>query len=93
MFDPMTHENHPATPSEALAWRSVKWRNAAGWIVVGIIAARYLIHPIMNAYLVSQGHEPLHPLNDLSLTDVAAIVGLPVGGSFADKMAQEITND
>jgi hypothetical protein len=89
MFAPMTHDRYPKTADEALAWKSVKWRNAAGWIVVAIIAARYLIHPIANAILVSLGHEQLDVLPELSLTDVAAIIGLPVGGSFADNIAGE----
>lgn len=75
------------TPERALAWKAVRWRNAAGWLVVAIIASRYLIHPISSVILVSMGHEQLNPLPELSLTDLAAIIGLPVGGSFADSMA------
>jgi len=87
MVASMTHDAHPTTPSQALAWKSVKWRNAAGWVLVAIITARYLIHPIVSAVLVTQGAAPLDALPDISLPDVAAIVGLPIGGSFADKLA------
>ena len=83
----MTHSSHPSTPDEAIAWKSVKWRTWAGWIVVAIIAWRYLVHPITSAILVTRGHEPLPPVQSLDLADAAAIVGLPIGGSFADKMA------
>jgi hypothetical protein len=81
-----TDDGHEHTPDEVLAWRSIRYRTAAGWLVVSIIAVRYLIHPLSNIVLVAQGHEPLAPVPDLSLVDVAAIVGLPVSGSFADKM-------
>ena len=78
------------TPAEALAWRSIKWRVAAGWVVLLIIIWRYLVHPIASTYLVTQGHEPLPPIQALDLADAAAIVGLPIGGSFADKMTGDV---
>lgn len=89
MLTPMEQNLDPSrdTPEEVLAWKSVKWRNAAGWLVVGIIAWRYLVHPITSAVLISKGHEPLPPIQPLDLADAAAIIGMPVGGSFADKMA------
>lgn len=82
----MTHENHPQTAEVALAWRSIKWRTWAGWIVVLVIAWRYLVHPVLNTYLVATGHDPLPPIDDLDLADAAALVGLPIGGSVADRM-------
>lgn len=85
------HEPHLETPDERLAWKSVKWRNTAGWIVVAIIAVRYLIHPIANVVLVARGLDALESLPDLSLTDLGAIIGLPVGGSLADNIAGDTT--
>lgn len=82
----MTHENPHQTPEVALAWRSIKWRTWAGWVVVLAIAWRYLVHPITSTILVVQGHEPLPPIDDLDLADAAALVGLPIGGSVADRM-------
>ena len=93
MLLPMTdelHKPHKRTPSEALAWKAVKWRNAAGWLVIAIIAWRYLVHPVLNAYLVAMGYPPLAPVSELALADAAAIVGLPVGGSVADKMTGDV---
>lgn len=76
------------TAEDALAWKSVRWRNAGGWLVVSIIAARYLVHPVVNTYMIAQGADALTPLNDLDLADIAMILGLPIGGSFADKMTE-----
>lgn len=84
----MTDTPRGSTPDEALSWKSVKWRNAAGWLVVAIIAFRYLVHPIANVLIVMQGGEALEEIPDVSLTDVAAIVGLPIGGGLADKMGE-----
>ena len=73
-------------PTILLARRSIKWRVAAGWIVVLIITWRYLVHPIASAIQISQGLEPLPPVDTLDLADVVAIIGLPLGGAFADRM-------
>ncbi|HEY7823740.1 MAG TPA: hypothetical protein VIG24_12940 [Acidimicrobiia bacterium] len=74
------------TPESVLAWKSIKWRNTAGWIVVMVIAWRYLVHPVTSTYLVATGHDPLPPIDNLDLADAAALVGLPIGGSVADRM-------
>ncbi len=70
-----------------LAKRSIKWRVSAGWLVVCVLAFRYLIHPIISTYQVMNGGEPLPVMEPMNLTDVMAIIGLPVGGAFADKMS------
>lgn len=82
----------PKTPEKVLAWKAVRWRNAAGWLVVAIISWRYLVHPITNTILVAYGAEPLAAAGDLSLADVGAIIGLPVGGSFADRLTEGPSN-
>ena len=79
------------TAEDALAWKSGRWRNAGGWLVVSIIAWRYLLHPLADTIIIAQGGEALQPSGDLDLTDIAIILGLPIGGSFADKMT-ETTN-
>jgi len=73
-------------PDMVLAFRSIKWRVTAGWVVVAIIAFRYLARPIFDIYLIGSGQDPLPPLLPLDLADAAAIIGLPIGGSFADRM-------
>ena len=73
-------------PDRVLALKSIKWRVTAGWVVVAIIAFRYLARPIFDIYLIGYGQEPLPPLPPLDLADAAAIIGLPIGGSFADRM-------
>lgn len=75
--------------NDLLLRKSVKWRVAAGWVMVLVIAWRYLIHPITNVVLVSIGGAPLTPLDPVAWEDVLAIVGLPVGGAFADRMKDE----
>lgn len=75
--------------NDLLLRRSIKWRVAAGWVMVLVIAWRYLIHPVSNVVLVSMGHSPLTPLDPIAWEDVLAIVGLPVGGAFADRMKDE----
>lgn len=81
-------EANAKTPEKALAWKSVRWRNAAGWLVVAIIAWRYLIYDLISVSLVAQGMDALEPLGDIALADAAAIVGLPLGGSVADRMTE-----
>lgn len=78
-----------STPELALAWKSVKWRNAAGWVVVLGLSWRFVVHPVINAYLSIEGQPPLPPLDPISLADAIAVIGIPIGGSFADRMAQD----
>lgn len=78
-----------STPEQALAWKSVKWRNAAGWVLVLGLSWRFVIHPVTNAYLSTQGQPLLPPLVPISLADALAVIGIPIGGSFADRMAQD----
>jgi len=68
--------------------KSIKWRVSAGWLVVSVLAFRYLAHFVMSTCQVMQGGEPLPPLEPTNLSDVIAIIGLPVGGAFADKMTE-----
>lgn len=74
------------TPSEKLLLKSIKWRTSAGWIMVAIILWRYLVYPVANTISVAMGNEPYLPLPPIEWQDVLAIIGLPVGGSFADKL-------
>lgn len=74
---------------DLLLRKSIKWRTAAGWIVVLILAWRYLFHPIASTISVSSGGIPLPPLDPIAWEDVLAIIGLPVGGAFADRMSKE----
>ena len=74
---------------DLLLRKSVKWRTAAGWIMVAILAWRYLAHPIASTILVVSGGQPLPPLDPIAWEDVLAIIGLPVGGAFADRMSKE----
>lgn len=76
-------------PSDLLLRRSIKWRTTAGWIMVLILTWRYLVHPITSTVLVATGSEPLAPLDPIAWEDVLAIIGLPVGGAFADRMNKE----
>ena len=69
--------------------KSVKWRVAAGWVMVTILAFRYLVHPIGDAVAAYLGMEPLPALAPIEWTDVLAIIGLPVGGAFADKLKDD----
>jgi hypothetical protein len=84
-----TVETDKEHPNVVLLRRSIKWRTAAGWVMVLILAWRYLLHPIASTILVSNGLEPLPPQTDIEWTDVLAIIGLPVAGAFGDSMVQE----
>lgn len=75
-------------PYDQLLTKSIRWRVAAGWLVVLILAWRYLVHPLAATYLATQG-TTLPPLEPFQLTDVLAVIGLPVGGAFADRMSTE----
>ncbi len=75
------------TPEQALAWKSVKWRNAAGWVLVLGLAWRFVVYPVSNAVLSAQGQPLLPPLDPISIGDALAVIGIPIGGSLADKMA------
>lgn len=74
-------------PYTTLLSKSIKWRVAAGWIVVLILTWRYLVHPVVGTYMAAAGHPPLPPLDPFSIADVLAVVGLPVGGAVADRMS------
>lgn len=69
--------------------KSIKWRVAAGWVMVAILAYRYLIVPTANFVMLAMGQEPLPDLPPIEWTDVLAIIGLPVGGAFADKLKDD----
>lgn len=69
--------------------KSIKWRVAAGWVMVAILAFRYLAFPIINTVLIMRGSPPLPDLVPIEWTDVLAIIGLPVGGAFADKLKDD----
>lgn len=71
-----------------LLMKSIKWRTAAGWLIVFILAWHYLIHSAVSVYIVAHGGEALDPLPELSLADVMAIVGLPLGGAVADRLKE-----
>lgn len=74
------------TPQDQLLLKSIKWRTAAGWTVVAIIGWRYLAHPMASTLSVSLGNDPLPDLPNIEWQDVLAIIGLPVGGAYADSM-------
>lgn len=74
---------------DLLVRKSIKWRVAAGWVMVAILAMRYLVHPTTNSILALKGLEPLPELPPIEWQDVLAIIGLPVGGAFADKMKDD----
>ena len=78
-----------ASTTDLLLRRSVKWRVAAGWIMVLILAWRYLAYPIANTVAVLLGSDPFPPLDPVEWEDVLAIIGLPVGGAFADRLDSE----
>lgn len=86
MLAPMTDT---VDPNDLLLRRSIKWRVAAGWIMVLILTWRYLVHPVTSTILVANGHLPLQPLDPIEWQDVLAIVGLPVGGAFADRLKED----
>ncbi len=65
--------------------RSIKWRVAAGWIMVLILTWRYLAYPIWNVFVGGS----LPALDPIEWQDVLAIVGLPIGGAFADRLKDE----
>lgn len=73
-------------PNDLLLRRSIKWRVAAGWIMVLILLWRYLGYSVWNVANVYAGGEPLPPLDPIEWQDVLAIIGLPVGGAFADRL-------
>lgn len=79
----------PRNPWTVLAFKSIKWKVAAGGVVVAIFAYRWLIRVMVSDYLVLNGMDPLPELPPLNLADVAALVGLPVGGAVADRMKDE----
>lgn len=76
-------------PHATLLRRSIRWRVAAGWVMVAILAWRYLAHPVVGVALAATDHDPLPPLPPIEWTDVLAIVGLPVGGAFADRLKDD----
>lgn len=77
-------------PTLELIRQSIRWRTSAGWVVVSVMIWRYLAHPMLSAYLILIGQDPLPPLNDLALSDAATIIGLPIGGAFADRMTDDV---
>ncbi len=81
------HDPHQ-DPNELLILKSIKWRTAAGWLVVLILAWRYLVHPVAASWLATQG-TILPPIDPFQIADVLAVIGLPVGGAFADRMSKE----
>lgn len=74
-------------------WRdvmpSVRWRIAAGWVVVLILLLRYVAYPVADVVGQMYGFAPLADLDPISWADVLAIVGLPVGGAYADRMTDD----
>lgn len=76
-----------STPEQAYAWKSIKWRNAAGWVVVLGLGWRFVAFPLINAYLYTTGQPVLPPLEPISMGEAFAVIGIPLGGSLADKMA------
>jgi hypothetical protein len=52
-----------------------------------ILFWHFLLHPILSTVIVAQGGEPLQPLDPISWEEVLAIIGIPVGGALADRMA------
>ena len=76
-------------PNDLLLTRSIKWRVAAGWVMVLILIFRYLAHPIVDAASTFYGNPPLLPLSPIEWQDVLAIIGLPVGGAFADSLTDD----
>jgi hypothetical protein len=77
------------TPEDVLLRRSIPWRVAAGWVVVAILTWRYLVHPVASTYLAASGLPALPPVEPIAWEDVLAIIGLPIGGAFADRMNKE----
>ena len=75
-------------PYLLLLRKSIKWRTAAGWLVVLILAWRYLVQPVAATWLATQG-TTLPPIEPFEVGDVLAVIGLPVGGAFADRMSKE----
>lgn len=68
---------------------TIPWRLALAWLIVAIMTMHYLVHPLANVALVYTGREPLPSLEPLSWSDLMAIIGGPVAGAFADRMAGE----
>lgn len=85
---PDSHRSTPTRPNpdRLLALKSIKWKITAGWVCVAVLAFRYLVRPATDLWLIAHGQEPLPPLEPLNLADTAALIGLPVGGSIADRM-------
>lgn len=81
--------SHPEDPNILLLRKSIKWRTAAGWVMVAILVWRYLAHPIISTSLVASGNSALAPLSPVAWEDVLAIIGLPVGGAFADRLTDD----
>lgn len=76
-------------PNLSLLRRSIRWRVAAGWVIVAILIWRYIAHPAWSTYLITTGNPPLPDLAPFNLADVGVLVGLPVGGALADNMASD----
>ena len=68
---------------------TVRWRVAAGWIVVMILLLRYVVHPVVDVIGQFYGMPPLANLDPVSWEDVIAIVGLPIGGAYADRLKDD----
>ena len=67
----------------------VRWRIAAGWVVVTILLLRYVVYPVADVVFQFNGLPPLADLDPISWSDVLAIVGLPIGGAYADSLKDD----
>lgn len=92
-----TTTNAPAGRAQA-AMQAVgnaaqQWHLAAGWCAVLTLFWHMLGYDLLGAYLALTGHTGTLPqMQDLSLSDVAAIVGLPTAAHLV-KQRQQAADD
>lgn len=78
----------PETPEDTFARKSISWRHAAGVLAVTVLAWRLLIRPVSDYCLAYYGLPVPPPSPPLDLSEVLALIGLPVGTSYAEKLAK-----
>lgn len=64
-------------------WR---YRVAAGWVAVLVIFLRLVVYPTITLTLQAFGLPGLAGLPPMNWEAVMALVGMPIGGAFADKL-------
>jgi hypothetical protein len=72
-------------PPGVLPGTSLQWHIAAGWCAVATLFWHMLGYDLVSTAVVLLGHPAPPPLQDLSLSDMATIIGLPAAGHLVQR--------